>query len=484
MARTGACLLAVLLAAPTAEAAPKHGHLGHGHRSLSSMPMVMMEQDCAVNSTMNRALAAKKNKTALLQNPGAGLGEIKPFDKVYKDGFYLVDCVKDSLREFGDKFGNGKQSYNMGDSAGVSIIHYSEVVPKEDQEPMSHQVCFNFCRTVKDMGFFGIHNGRDCYCEPYFNAMESDSSDCDAVCEGSPGQMCGGKVKSSVFGMHSCMNKAEKMSDLSGSAAAVQDTLEDGLETIDEVAGELQTSATTWQKIAGNVGDPEASNLMQSAKVFAGELEAFHKEESKKVAALKDAKTTATALAGADLAKFDTAAKADTAIEDLKKAIAEGEDAAEATEEMVKLSNLESEDAEGKSKLYRGLMYFVDKELAEAPTTCNGEAVKKPMAMLSEDECAAACEANFQRCVAYSFYTPGDLCFMFSKLKTATVYTGCSAGAASFLQASKKGSFPECKLRLSSYEGTSISPDSDTAKAGKCPNCLKELTKREKCPAP
>ena len=41
----------------------------------------------------------------------------------------------------------------------IYIYTHSEVVPKEDQEPMSHQVCFNFCRTVKDMGFFGIRKG-------------------------------------------------------------------------------------------------------------------------------------------------------------------------------------------------------------------------------------------------------------------------------------------------------------------------------------
>jgi len=472
-------ILAALMASPAAAVAPKkaHGHLSH--ETLETVPMVMFEQDCAVDSAMNRALS--KKRAALIQNPGAGLGEITPFKKVFKDGFYLVDCVKDSLREFGDKFGNGKQSYNMGDSANVSIIHYTEVVPKEDQEPMSHQVCFNFCRTVKDMGYFGIHNGRDCYCEPYFTAMESDSSDCDATCEGSPTQMCGGKLKSTIFGMHTCDNKEEVLGALSSNAGDVRGALEDGLATIDEVAMEMQDSAATWQQIAGNVGDPEASNLMQSAKVFAGELEAFYKEKAMASGELKDAKTAAKGLAGKDMAKFDVAKEADEVIEELKKTIAKGEDAAEATDEMVKLAMLEDEDAEGKAKLYRSLMYFVDKEV-EGPTTCNGEAVKKPMALLSEDECAAACETNFQSCVAYSYFPQGELCFMFSKLKTATVYTGCSKPQASFLQ--KKSDFPECKLRLSSYEGTSISPDSDRAKAGKCPGCLKELTKREKCPAP
>merc|ERR1740133_654605 len=49
---------------------------------------------------------------------------------------------------------------------------------------MTQKVCFEFCRTVPNMGFFGVVNGRGCYCTPYFKPMESDSSQCDAVCEG------------------------------------------------------------------------------------------------------------------------------------------------------------------------------------------------------------------------------------------------------------------------------------------------------------
>ena len=62
--------IAVLLAAPAAAVEPKkaHNHLAQGH--LSTIPMVMMENDCAANSAMNKALAAKR-KTALIQNPAA-----------------------------------------------------------------------------------------------------------------------------------------------------------------------------------------------------------------------------------------------------------------------------------------------------------------------------------------------------------------------------------------------------------------------------
>eukprot|EP00972_Heterocapsa_arctica_P052423 7713474-Heterocapsa_arctica.AAC.1 len=44
----------------------------------------------------------------------------------------------------------------------------------------------SFCRSVSDMGFFGIQNGRESYCTHYYKAMESDSTECDAVCEDNP----------------------------------------------------------------------------------------------------------------------------------------------------------------------------------------------------------------------------------------------------------------------------------------------------------
>eukprot|EP00972_Heterocapsa_arctica_P056273 8301984-Heterocapsa_arctica.AAC.1 len=42
----------------------------------------------------------------------------------------------------------------MGDISNVSVVHYTEVVPKEDREAMTHDVCFSFCRSVPDMGFW------------------------------------------------------------------------------------------------------------------------------------------------------------------------------------------------------------------------------------------------------------------------------------------------------------------------------------------
>merc|ERR1719230_457453 len=99
----------------------------------------------------------------------------------------------DSMMLTADKHGDGK--FNYKNIATVSIIWYDRIVPKEDQEPMTPRVCYLFCRTVPDAGFFGLVNGRQCYCTPYYKASESGSSICDSVCEGEPTSMCGGKEK-------------------------------------------------------------------------------------------------------------------------------------------------------------------------------------------------------------------------------------------------------------------------------------------------
>merc|ERR1719420_1563917 len=157
-------------------------------------------------------LAAKVYKINTT-NPGAGLNveDQKRYGTVMKDGFYEVACIKDYMYHHGDAAGANKHEYEIGSRSNVSIVHYSMLVPSEDQEPMSSTVCFNFCRTVPDMLFFGMTAGRECYCEPFFQAMAGDSSKCDAVCEGSPTTMCGGMKKSSIFEMHFCDDTSEDL---------------------------------------------------------------------------------------------------------------------------------------------------------------------------------------------------------------------------------------------------------------------------------
>merc|ERR1719460_24870 len=140
-----------------------------------------------------------KNKpvTGLLQYvPGAGIAEFKPFSTVLKDGFSNIDCVMDYMYNHGDKFGDNKHDYKLETVSNVSIVHYEAHVKKEDRQPMTQDRCFEFCRTVPNMGFFGLMNGRSCYCAPFYKKMAGDSSQCDATCPGDSTMVCGGKSKS------------------------------------------------------------------------------------------------------------------------------------------------------------------------------------------------------------------------------------------------------------------------------------------------
>jgi hypothetical protein len=118
----------------------------------------------------------------------------------------LTTCVKDYMYYHGDKYGNGKDRYELG-SSRVSIVHYDKWVAKEDRQEMTPKVCFNFCRSVPNMGYFGLLNGNRCYCTPYFQQMAGGSSMCDATCEGDATATCGGNSKSSIYSMHSCPKK-------------------------------------------------------------------------------------------------------------------------------------------------------------------------------------------------------------------------------------------------------------------------------------
>merc|ERR1719326_1240211 len=174
-------------------------------------------------------LPIKSGVASLLQNvPGAGVDKFKPFKTVLKDGFLPVKCVKDYMYYRGDKFGDNKHDYKLGSTSNVSIVHYNAFVAKEDRAEMTPNICFEFCRTVPNMGFFGIVNGRGCYCTPYFTPMESDSSQCDANCDGDNTLMCGGKSKSSIFAMHMCdsteddlMARVESASELESDLSAM-----------------------------------------------------------------------------------------------------------------------------------------------------------------------------------------------------------------------------------------------------------------------
>jgi len=137
---------------------------------------------------------------------GGATGQVagkEAFATVLKDGFWPVGCYTDKMLTTADKFGDEKDKYK--DLAGVSIANYDDLVDDADKLAMTPTVCFEFCSTLPDMVFFGITEGRSCYCTPYFSPGPGDGSKCDAVCAGDTTLMCGSTTgRSSMFEMHLC----------------------------------------------------------------------------------------------------------------------------------------------------------------------------------------------------------------------------------------------------------------------------------------
>jgi hypothetical protein len=434
-----------------------------------SIPMRLYKKDCW-----------KKTSAAFAQVPGAGMAPaaVTPFEQVLKDGFYEVACVKDYMHEHGDKFGDGKFAYELGDVSNVSIVNYDAHVATEDREKMTHDVCFKFCRTVPDMLFFGLFNGRDCYCAPYYTPSASDSSSCDAVCEGDNTVMCGGKSKSSIFQMHECGDAASNVADATAKMSTVKAGLAEVSAEVKKVAESMQSIADALQPAFGKVGDSAATGLLQSAKSTAGELLQAAAAGSKLVESMTGLESSAQTAGSAK--GFEAVTAAESLVDQVGTTTTEGEGAAEELGASLALATPPA--GNGSSNLYFPVMYFVDKDNTNASTTCGGGGPRE--AIVSDFEgCADACTADVgpPGCVGFSFLSqaPSGLCFLFEALTSATYYTGCDSAKAAFLQrsAAKDAAGTKCMAKLEDFEGTSIAPDP----SGKCEKCLKKVTKADRC---
>eukprot|EP00747_Dinoflagellata_sp_TGD_P109858 gnl/TRDRNA2_/TRDRNA2_170803_c1_seq1.p1 gnl/TRDRNA2_/TRDRNA2_170803_c1~~gnl/TRDRNA2_/TRDRNA2_170803_c1_seq1.p1 ORF type:complete len:504 (-),score=152.36 gnl/TRDRNA2_/TRDRNA2_170803_c1_seq1:40-1371(-) len=433
-----------------------------------------------------KRVSSKRGFHSLLQhsktnttNPGAGIDEFEPYETVLKDGFMLLDCAMDDMYLYGDKFGPNKHDYNKKDTTGVSIVLYEDHVAKEDRAEMTHKICFEFCRTVPDMLFFGLVNGRDCYCTPYYKPMESDSSECDATCPGEPTLICGGKSKSSIFEMHFCDSTAGDLAAKKDKASDLESQMKKDVEKAEGLSDAMQESGEEGQKTFGKAGDPAASDLMQDAKIFAGTVMHTAEDAAKAAGKLKDLIGEAKDLEGENFKKPSVVTKAERLMEDIDAAIAEATDSAEMLE-MVTNQASPLAEYKGAADQYYPIMYFVDKSEDDVPSTCTGKPVGKPIVGKDMDGCAAACDALPHDCKGFSFFgeEKEPLCFLFSSFKSAVYYTGCDKGKSMFLEKGKKSS-PKvtCVVKLSEFDGTTLKPDG----SGKCKQCLKGVVEADRC---
>jgi len=459
--------------------------------------------------------------------PGAGIKvtEQEGYGTVTKDGFYGVSCIKDYMYHHGDIDGPNKHEYEIGSSSNVSIVHYKMLVPSEDQQAMSAEVCFEFCRTVPDMLFFGLTAGRECYCLPFFKQMAGDSSKCDAVCEGAPTTMCGGMSKSNIFEMHFCDSTA---GDLAAAAEKATEFLADseGLgKTIGADAEALQAEAEAAQGKFGTAGDTVMSDLLQGAKVFAGELQHATEDAMKTGEELSATAEEAKGMDGADFTDPDEMKKAEDLMKKIEETLTKLEEEKETAMDLHELAKGseykfeegskekagELKEVEGEPlKQYYPIMYFVDREFDKMPSTCGGDTLKKPILAPDAQACAAACDAEGIACPGFSYVSltgsENKICFMFSKMKSVTYYTECKSEflqkqseflqkPLSFLQKGNSTEGPDegpdesesgesipkdqtmCYVKFASFVGTTLKPDP----SGKCEQCLKTADKAQRC---
>jgi len=191
---------------------------------------------------------------------------VPPHMNVYKDGFWDAGCLSDEMVKTGDKFGDGKFTYKSQGSANTSIVFYGEIVEPDSQKPMTPKVCFEFCRTVPDMTFFGLIYGRECYCSHYWKKTTGEGV-CDLPCEGDAASICGGAELSSMYQMHKCVGGlAQDVEDLEAKVDETYDALTSAEAVLSEQGTALQMSGEKLESYA----EGSSSGLSQAAKVAAG----------------------------------------------------------------------------------------------------------------------------------------------------------------------------------------------------------------------
>lgn len=363
---------------------------------------------------------------------------------VYKDGYFQVGCFADSMLKSGDKFGPKKAVYKE-ELANVSVALYSELVLKDAQKPMTPYTCFEFCRSMDGMSFFGIKDGRTCYCMPYYKPAASGSGMCDLPCPGDEMQICGGKIKSSVYEMHTCGDKGKALTSVAAAAGEALSAFYAAALFSGKFSDQLQKAGEQLQKIGGLSGSPTTGDYGQTAKNYAGEaghvlmdgecLEAYDEllmvyEESEGTSLLDMKKAV-------NLAKLEEAAETmdkmtPKVAECAKKAGKATEAAYPAYGAAVEAKSEDDFKAHEESfattlAQYYPLMYALDNKKTPMQSVCESKPVGNP-SVGTVAECAEACDAIWdpkEKCTGFQFYDTGDampVCFLFKEITKANLF--------------------------------------------------------------
>jgi len=369
----------------------------------------------------------------------------EPFVSVLKDGYFEVGCYHDQMLEFGDKYGDDKDKYgSVASHAKVSIVKYKEVVLEMEHKAMTPRTCFQFCRTLPDMVFFGITNGDECYCEPYFKPQAGDAASCDAPCVGEQTMMCGNaKGKSTIWEMHLCANTAEKLEENTVAAEEALTFFHEQAGLAVELGKAMSEAGDALEEVGGLSGSPMSGDLGMLAKKQAGSLSKAFMKGRKAYEKLGEATKVAQGLEGSDFGVASNVAQADVAIDVIEAT--EGEvrtNAKEVYDFVVAAYPANPYEYDGQAQVamakklatdyqaqdYRLASYAMgEKSLEPQGSSCSGDAVGMPMVGLGLNGCGVVCEQTLYptKCVAFAHYQvdgSDDLCFMFSDVQDVETF--------------------------------------------------------------
>jgi hypothetical protein len=220
------------------------------------------------------------------------------------DGFSRVGCEKDIAPV--------SQRISFKENAcgkGLKSCRLTEM-------GMTPRLCFDFCRQYENAKFFGLEQGRECYCSVYFHAQTTGGGDCNAVCEGDKEQMCGGMGKSSLFEMHMCADsasEADHAADMSKKSVAASKAV---VKAGKAVTDKLMALATSWQLGVCSL-KPEGQRVCALNGVWTATANEIRTDgsETTHTTDVLEKKTKALADAQATLKKDEKNAKALSAVE-------------------------------------------------------------------------------------------------------------------------------------------------------------------------
>jgi hypothetical protein len=408
-------------------------------------------------------------------DPGVGIDNTDHSEKVHADGFFSVRCVADEMEITADLHSDNKFKYANG--ANVSIIRYKDTLDREKQRPMKPQVCFEFCRTVPGMKFFGLIYGRECYCTPFFVPTTGDGV-CDLPCEGDAASTCGGSGMSNIYEMHMCADTAAKLDKAIEAAKNATGRTEEGADNSTEAGDSMEVSAETVMKAAAEGGDMATNDMGQQAKGFTSEVHRAAKEADEAADKLDEARMAAEKLVGKDFTIPDNLADAEVAMKKLKELREVAKETRQTARELTleaTMKAISEEEATSALRLFGPVLPMVarwtgedysllekkapadpiaalhqkveakkrGKAIAEmerrgdlgVQSTCEGVLAAEPLVGLSMGECAAACDnlalkSEDNYCIAFNHYNVRDedtLCYLLMEVKEIWKYN-CQYG--------------------------------------------------------